>query len=130
MSLKNRMSPEKKNAIESLLEAYDIKTTADLQDALKDLLGGTIEGMLESELDDELGYEKNERSGNPKTNYRNGYKPKILKSTMGEFEIEVPQDRNSEFEPKVVPKHKRDISEVEQKIINMYARGLTTREIS
>ena len=66
----------------------------------------------------------------PKTNYRNGYTSKTLKSTMGEIEIDVPHDRNSEFEPKVVPKYKTNISEIEQKIINMYARGLTTREIS
>ena len=124
------LTPEKKNIIASLIEMYDIKSTADLQDALKDLMGGTIQGMLESELDDELGYEKHEKTEAPKSNYRNGYKPKTLKSTMGELEIAVPQDRNSEFEPKIVPKHKRDISEIEQKIINMYARGLTTREIS
>jgi transposase-like protein len=66
----------------------------------------------------------------PKTNYRNGHKPKTLRTEMGEVEIAVPQDRNGVFEPKVVPKHKRDISEIEQKIINMYARGMTTREIS
>ena len=130
MSAKNRMTPEKKNVIASLIEAYEIKTTADLQEALKDLLGGTIQEMLETELDEELGYGKHEKNGEPKTNYRNGHKPKTLKSTMGELEIEVPQDRNSEFAPRIVPKHKRDISELEQKIINMYARGLTTREIS
>jgi transposase-like protein len=124
------MSTEKKDVIASLIEAYDIKTTGDLQNALKDLMGGTIQEMLESELDEELGYAKGESTDFPKDNYRNGYKPKTLKSTMGELEIEVPRDRNSKFEPKVVPKHKRDISEIEQKIINMYARGLTTREIS
>ena len=127
---KKKLTPEKKNVILNLLEAYDIKTTADLQDALKDLLGSTIQEMLEAELDEELGYAKGEKTEFAKSNYRNGHKPKTLKSTMGELEIEVPQDRNSDFEPKVVPKHKRDISEIEQKIINMYARGLTTREIS
>jgi len=130
MSAKERLSPEKKNVIAGLLETYDVKTTADLQAALKALLGGTIQEMLESELDEELGYAKREKTELPKTNYRNGYKPKTLRSTMGELKIGVPQDRNSEFEPKIVPKHKRDISEIEQKIINMYARGLTTREIS
>ena len=120
----------KKNVITNLIEAYEIKTAADLQAALKDLLGGTIQEMLEAELDEELGYEKHEKTEEAKTNYRNGHKPKTLKSTMGELEIEVPRDRNSEFEPKIVPKHKRNISEIEQKIINMYARGLTTREIS
>jgi len=64
------MTPEKQNVITSLLEAYDIKTTAELQDALKDLLGGSIQGMLESELDEQLGYEKSERTCNPKSNYR------------------------------------------------------------
>ena len=109
---------------------YDIKTIADIQEALKDLLGGTIQGMLEAELDEELGYERYEKTEDAKGNYRNGHKPKTLKSTMGELEIDVPQDRNAEFEPKIAPKHKTNISEIEQKIINMYARGLTTREIS
>jgi transposase-like protein len=130
MSKRNRLTPEKKNVIANLLEAYDIKTTGDLQEALKDLLGGTIQEMPEAELDEELGYSKGESTDFAKDNYRNGYKPKALKSTMGEIPIEMPQDRNAGFEPKIVPKHKRDISEIEQKIINMYARGLTTREIS
>jgi len=126
----DRLTPEKRNIIGQLIEMYDVKTMADIQDALKDLLGGTIQGMLESELDEELGYEKHEKTAEAKTNYRNGHKPKTLKGTMGELEIDVPQDRNSEFEPRIVPKHKTNISEIEQKIINMYARGLTTREIS
>jgi transposase-like protein len=116
--------------IGQIIEMYDVKSIADIHDALKDLLGGTIEGMLEAELDETLGYEKGEKTKEPKTNYRNGYKQKTLKTTRGELEIDVPQDRNSEFEPRIVPKHKTDISGIEQKIINMYARGLTTREIS
>ena len=112
------------------LEAYYIKSTAGLQDALKGLTDTTIQEMHEVELDEELGYVKGEKAEFAKSNYRNGHKPKTVKSKMGELKIEVPQDRNSDFEPKVVPKHKRDISEIEQKIINMNARGLTTREIS
>lgn len=127
---RRNMSPEKKAALASFIEMYDIKSTGDLREALKDLMGDTIQKMLESELDDELGYEKHEKTEAEKTNYRNGYKPKMLKSTMGEIEIDVPQDRNSDFEPKIVPKHKTNISEIEQKIINMYARGQSTREIS
>lgn len=130
MARKERMAPEKKNLIAELIQMYDIKTAEDIQDALKDLLGGTIQEMLEAELDEELGYDRYEKTETPKENYRNGHKPKRLKSRDGELSIQVPQDRNSEFEPKIVPKHKRDISEIEQKIINMYARGLTTREIS
>lgn len=127
---RQRMSEGKKEVIASLIEMYDIKSAQDLQNALKDLMGDTIKEMLESELDEELGYEKHEKTEAPKTNYRNGHKPKTLRSTMGAIEIAVPQDRNGEFEPRVIPKHKRDISEIEQKIVNMYARGLTTREIS
>jgi len=130
MAARHRLTPEKKELVAGLLEAYDIKTALDLQDALKDLFGGTLQGMLEAELDEELGYEKREKTELPKENYRNGYKPKTLRSSIGALEIDVPQDRNSAFEPKAVPKHKKDISEIEQKIINMYARGLTTREIS
>lgn len=128
--IKRKLTPEKKNVISSLIEAYDIKTTGDLQEALKDLLGGTIQEMLEVELDEHLGYEKYEKTEAPKENYRNGHKSKTLKSTVGEIKINVPQDRNSEYKPKIIPKYKTNISEIEQKIINMYARGLTTREIS
>jgi transposase-like protein len=113
-----------------LIELYDVKSTKDIHDALKDLLGGTIQEMLESELEEHLGYGKNELTSEPKSNYRNGHKPKRLKTSEGELEISVPQDRNSDFEPQIVPKHKRDISEIERKIIAMYGRGLTTREIS
>lgn len=130
MSERSKLSPEKKEAIAKLIEMYDIKNVGDIQEALKDLLGNTIQEMLEAELEEELGYERYAKTEEPKTNYRNGHKPKSLRSSMGELEIEVPQDRNSEFEPKVVPKHKTDISGIEQKVINMYARGLTTREIS
>jgi len=128
--MSKKLSEEKRNIIANLLETYEIKTTADIQEALKDLMGGTIQEMLEAELDEHMGYTKSEQNGEAKTNYRNGHKPKTLKSTVGEIGIEMPQDRKSEFEPVIVPKHKRDISDIEQKIINMYARGQSTREIS
>lgn len=86
--------------------------------------------MLEAELDEHLGYERYEPTEEPKSNYRNGHTSKTLKSSVGPVEIDVPRDRNSEFEPKVIPKHKRDISDIENKIIAMYARGMSTREIS
>ena len=118
----------KKNIIASLIEEYDIETANDIQEALKDLLGGTIKSMMEAEMDDHLGYESYERSSND--NYCNETKRKKVHSNYGEFEIDVPQDRNSSFEPQVVKKRQKDISEIDQKIISMYARGLTTRQIS
>lgn len=118
----------KKNIIAGLLQEYDIQTAEDIQDALKDLLGGTIKQMLESEMDDHLGYDKYERS--PESNYRNGTKSKHVRSKYGEFDIDVPQDRQSSFEPKVVPKRQKDISAIDDKIISMYAKGMSTRQIS
>lgn len=114
----------KKNIITALLEEYDIETAEDIQDALKELLGGTIKSMMEAEMDDHLGYESYERSDNE--NYRNGTKSKKVRSKYGEFEIDVPQDRDSTFKPKIVRKRQKDISEIDDKIISMYAHGLTT----
>ena len=122
------LTEEKKNIIATLIEEYDIKTAEDIQEALKDLLGGTIKSMMEAEMDEHIGYEKYQHSD--ATNYRNGVKKKNVRSTFGEFQVEVPQDRNSTFEPQIVKKRQKDISEIDQKIINMYARGLTTRQIS
>ena len=122
------MSEGKKNIIGMLLEEYDIKTAEDIQAALKDLMGGTIQEMLEAELDEHLGYSSYERSDN--SNYRNGRKTKKIRGNLGETEIEVPQDRDGTFEPKVVKKRQKDISGIEQKIISLYAKGMTTRQIS
>lgn len=130
MARKRIITPEKKELISKLIEEYNIKTAKDLQEALKDLLGDTIQNMLEAELDEHLGYEKYEPTGEEKSNYRNGHTSKTLKSSIGSVEIDVPRDRNGEFEPRVVPKYKRDISEIEDKIIAMYARGMSTREIN
>ena len=125
---RERMSEGKKNIIAQLIEEYDIKTAKDIEDALKDLLGGTIQEMLESEMDEHLGYREYERSENP--DYRNGKKTKKIRGNFGEAEIEVPQDRDGTFEPQVVKKRQKDISGIEQKIISLYAKGMTTRQIS
>lgn len=118
----------KKEIIAKLIEEYDIETATDIQDALADLLGGTIKGMMEAEMSNHLGYEKSRRSDSD--NARNGYKSKKVRSSYGEFDIDVPQDRNSTFEPRIVNKRQKDISEIDRKIIAMYGRGLTTRQIS
>lgn len=122
------LNENKKNIITALIEEYDIETADDIQEALKDLLGGTIKSMMESEMDEHLGYESYERSDTD--NYRNGTKRKTVRSNYGEFQIDVPQDRQSNFEPKVVKKQQKDIFGIDQQIISMYARGLATRQIS
>lgn len=122
------MTEGKRRIIQQLLQEYDIETAEDIHDALKDLLGGTIKEMMEAEMTDHLGYDKSERSDSADS--RNGYKEKTVNSSYGSMRIEVPQDRNSTFDPKVVKKHQKDISDIDQKIISMYAKGMTTRQIS
>ncbi len=128
MAKKQKISPGREMALNVLFDNYDIKTADDLQDALKDLLGDGIKKMLEAEMDEHLGYEKGQISDS--TNYRNGHKSKKIRSHNGKIELSVPQDRESSFEPLVVPKRQKDISHIENQIISMYARGLTTRQIS
>ena len=125
---KVKMTDGKRAIIQQLFQEYDIESASDIQDALKDLLGGTIKEMMETEMDSHLGYEKSQRSDNK--NSRNGYKTKNLNSSYGSFQIEVPQDRESSFEPQVAKKRQKDISDIDQKIIAMYAKGMTTRQIS
>ena len=123
-----QMTDGKRQIIQQLLQEYDIQSATDIQDALKDLLGGTIKEMMEAEMDDHLGYQRSERSDSD--DYRNGYKQKQVNSRYGSVTIDVPQDRKSTFEPQIVKKRQKDISDIDQKIISMYAKGMTTRQIS
>ena len=117
--------------IQQLLQEYDIETAEDIQDALKDLLGGTIKEMMEAEMEEHLGYGKSERIDREQhSDYRNGTKRKQVNTSYGSMTIDVPQDRQSTFEPQVVKKRQKDISDIDQKIISMYAKGMTTRQIS
>lgn len=126
-----QMTDGKRAIIQQLLQEYDIETAEDIQDALKDLLGGTIKEMMEAEMDDHLGYSKSERiDRSEQTDYRNGTKRKQVNTSYGSMTIDVPQDRNSTFEPQIVKKRQKDISDIDQKIISMYAKGMSTRQIS
>lgn len=112
------LSETKKNIIQLLLQEYEIDDVHNIQNASKDLLGDTIKGMLEAEMKEHLGYEKSARSDN--SNSRNGYKTKQIQSNLGVMEIQVPQDRESTYEPKIVKKRQKDISEIDCKIISIY----------
>lgn len=94
---KVKMTEGKRKIIQGLLQEYEIQTAKDIQEALKDLLGGTIKEMLEAEMNNHLGYEKSERSNSE--DYRNGYKEKTVNTSYGSMSIEVPQDCKSTFEP-------------------------------
>ncbi len=128
------MKTTKQNLSERELELVrflvaDCENTGDIQRKLKRLFAGTIEQMLEAEMDEHLGYEKNSVAGNNSGNSRNGYGRKTISSDYGECEIAVPRDRNGEFEPKVLQKRQVRTDEIEQKIMAMYARGMSQRDI-
>ncbi len=118
-----------KQLLKLLQENYEIETAGDLSSAIKDLFKDSLQEMMNAEFDSEMGYSKYDKT-TEKTNYRNGVSKKKLKSEFGEFDFETPRDRNNEFEPKIVPKNKRDVSGIEEKIISLYGRGLSTREIN
>jgi len=107
----------------------DCQSTGDIQAKLKRLFSGTIEQMLESEMDEHLGYEKHSPAGDLSGNSRNGYNKKTIISDYGESEIAIPRDRNGEFEPKVLEKRQTRTDEIEQKILAMYAKGVSQRDI-
>lgn len=118
-----------KEILKILQENYEIETAQDLSGAIKDLFKDALQQMMNAEFDSSMGYSKYDKKVE-KTNYRNGSTKKNLKSEFGEFEFETPRDRKGDFEPKIVPKNKRDVSGIEDKIISLYGRGLSTREIN
>ena len=129
MGRKERISKERKEFIQQFIAENDIKSARDIEIALRDMMKETLQEMLENELTAQLGYSKYEYSDDEKTNYRNGYSKKTVHSSNGDIELNIPRDRNGEFEPIVVEKGSKDISNIEEKIIRMYARGISNREI-
>ena len=107
----------------------ECRSTGDIQSKLKRLFAGTIEQMLEAEMEEHLGYDKNSVLGNNSGNSRNGYNRKTIISDYGSSEIVVPRDRNGEFEPKVLAKRQVRTDEIEQKIMTMYGKGMSQRDI-
>lgn len=130
MARQRKLSPERKEFINSLLEHYQPKDAQDVQDMLKDLLGDTLQGMLEAELDQSLGYSKYDYRNKETDNSRNGYSKKTVVSSMGDIDLDIPRDRNGEFQPQIVKKNQTDISNIEDQVLSMYAKGMTTRDIS
>lgn len=130
MARRRKMDPERKAFISSLLEHYQPKDAQDVQDMLKNLLGETLQGMLEAEMDDHLGYSKYDYKNKETDDSRNGYSPKTVTSSMGTIDLDIPRDRKGDFEPQIVKKNQTDISNIEDQVLSMYAKGMTTRQIS
>jgi putative transposase len=101
----------------------------DVQNLLKELFKDAVETMLEGEMDEHLGYEKHSSHGDGSGNSRNGYSQKTLKSEIGETAISVPRDRNGDFNPQVIGKRQTRTDDLENRVLAMYAKGMSTRDI-
>jgi len=123
------MSIIPKDQLRKLIKQYNLKDTADIQNMLKDMFGDAIQEMLEAELEDDLGYSRYDYKNKATTNSRNGYSKKSLKSNYGKTDIKIPRDRDGEFEPKIVKKNQTTLPSIEDQVLSMYAKGMTTRDI-
>jgi putative transposase len=124
---KNILTEKEMELVELLMS--DCQSTVDIQSKLKRLFAGTIEQILEAEMDEHLGYDKNSMLGNNSGNSRNGYNKKTIISDYGSSEIAIPRDRNGDFEPQILEKRQVRTDEIEQKILAMYAKGMSQRGI-
>jgi transposase-like protein len=116
--------------ISELLSAANVQSMDDIQELFKETIAEFVEGSLNSELDTELGYEPYDVKNKVTDNSRNGHSKKTLRTSMGKVDIDVPRDRNGDFEPKILPKNQTSISQdMESKIISMYAKGMSTSDI-
>lgn len=126
-------SPEKKRRrelIRELLKDSPIKDGEDVNALMREMMAEVLEGSLDGELEEELGYTRYDYRNKDTDNSRNGFSQKTVRTSYGDMEIDVPRDRNGEFEPKIIAKHQNTLSQdVEAKIISMYAKGMSTADI-
>jgi transposase-like protein len=123
------MSALPKNVIKEIIKSNEFENPDEILKYLKEAFQDVLQEMLEAEMDTTLGYTKNDVQNKETDNSRNGYSSKTVKSQMGPVELDIPRDRKGESEPKIIPKYKRDISGIEEKVISLYARGMSTRDI-
>lgn len=123
------MAKKEKSLLRQLIDERGIKDIAGVQDLVKELTSGMIQEVMDAELEDELGYSKYDYKNKQTDNSRNGSYKKTVTSSQGDVELTVPRDRNGEYEPQIVKKHQTDISAIEDKIIYLYAQGVSTRDI-
>lgn len=130
---KRKITPERREQRKKLLEMLQsagINDVAGVQELFKEMVSSVLENGLEGEMEDELGYSKYDYHNKETDNSRNGYSEKTLKTSLGDLEIAVPRDRKGDFEPQIVKKNQTTLSgDIEEKILSMYAKGMTTSDI-
>lgn len=115
--------------LKKFIKENKMTTAEDVQNMLKDLFAETLQEMLEAEMDSTLGYERNDSSNKQTTNRRNGHSPKSVRSEYGEIDLQVPRDREGEHNPLIVKKHQKSVTGIEDQVLALYAKGVSTREI-
>jgi putative transposase len=118
-----------KEVLRAFIKDYRLQTAEDVQSALKDIFADTLQEMLETEMDHTLGYEKHDDENKQTKNRRNGHSQKTVRSEFGDVDLNIPRDRESEFDPIVVKKHQKNVTGIEDQIIALYAKGVSTRDI-
>ena len=125
-----KIKNKKSELLRELIGMYQPQSIGDITDMLKDLFADTMEDMLKAELEAKLGYRKNDPSPKDTENRRNGSYPKTVRSGLGESRIQIPRDREGEYEPALIPKGTSDVSKLESKVLSLYAKGTSDRDIS
>lgn len=129
-SRKNPRSEASRAIANAIINEYKPTSVQEMQDALKEIFGPMFEAILQGEMDNHLGYESNDHGYKETDNRRNGYSKKSLKTSMGDVQIEAPRDRDGSFDPQIIPKRQKDVSGIEDKVLAMYARGMSQRDIA
>ena len=124
------MSNMSKELLRKYIKEQNFTSPNEILNALKDMFRDVLQESLEAEMDEALGYGKYDSSSKSVDNSRNGYSKKTVKTELGPVEINIQRDRNGEFEPRIIPKHQRSVNGIEEKILGLYATGMTTRDIS
>ena len=133
MSSRRKRSPEeqaRREKIRELLQIGGVSSMEDIQNLFKETIAEFMENGLDAELDDELGYSRYDYRNKDTDNSRNGHSSKTLRTSFGDVKVSVPRDRKGEFDPQILKKNQTSISQdVEEKILSMYAKGMTTSDI-
>lgn len=129
------MEKASKELLKEFVNSQKFTSTKDIMNSMKELFSDVLQQVMEAELEEKLGYEKSERISNNeenccRKNYRNGYSKKTVKTQLGEIDVKIPRDRNGEYEPQIIGKYSRNADGMEEKILGLYACGMSQRDIA
>ena len=129
------MEKASKELLKEFVNSQKFTSTTEIMESMKELFSDVLQQVMEAELEEKLGYEKSERISNNeenccRKNYRNGYSKKTVKTQLGEIDVKIPRDRNGEYEPQIIGKYSRNADGMEEKILGLYACGMSQRDIA